>query len=133
MASEASEISDKNKKKVMGAEHVVDALSKLGFEAYLPEVTKAVDEVKEESKVRARGLAQAVGAPTASPVCAGACVCARAGNGVQAKLHKRSAARRPNMSDEDAARIQEQLLMQARLKYQQTLETPTEPSGASAS
>ena len=53
VAFEASDICEKGKKKTIGGEHVVEALTKLGFEGYVPEVAKSVDDVKEEAKVRA--------------------------------------------------------------------------------
>ena len=51
LASEASEISEKQQKKVISPEHVVDALQTLGFHEYIDEVKQVYKEYKEQAIV----------------------------------------------------------------------------------
>ena len=51
LASEASEISDKQQKKVISPEHIVEALRTLGFHQYIGEVKQVHKEYKEQAIV----------------------------------------------------------------------------------
>ena len=51
LASEASEISEKQQKKVISAEHVVEALKTLGFQEYIEDVKAVHREYKEQASV----------------------------------------------------------------------------------
>ena len=51
MASEASEISDRQRKKVISPEHVVSALGSLGFAEYVDDVQAVHKEYKEQASV----------------------------------------------------------------------------------
>lgn len=52
MASEASEISEHQQKKVISPEHVVEALQTLGFQEYIEDVRAVHKEYKEQASVR---------------------------------------------------------------------------------
>ena len=52
LASEASDISEKQDKKVISPEHVVEALKTLGFHEYVDEVKQVHKEYKEQAIVR---------------------------------------------------------------------------------
>ena len=51
MASEASEVSDKQQKKVISPDHVVEALTTLGFQEYVGDVKAVHKEYKEQASV----------------------------------------------------------------------------------
>ncbi len=51
IASEASDISEKQTKKVISPEHVVEALSTLGFTEYVVDVKAVHKEYKEQASV----------------------------------------------------------------------------------
>lgn len=53
IASEASDISEKQAKKVISPEHVVEALSTLGFTEYVVDVKAVHKEYKEQASVSA--------------------------------------------------------------------------------
>jgi len=74
VAFEASDICDKSKKRTIGQEHVMEALRTLGFESYIPEVAKVVDDAAEEAKVTLRSLATGYYRVPLNAVCA-ASVC----------------------------------------------------------
>jgi hypothetical protein len=67
VAFEASDVCDSGKKKTIGGEHVLEALTKLGFGGYVPDVQRAVDGLREEAKV-ADGARYRVGAQGDRPV-----------------------------------------------------------------
>ncbi len=52
ISSEANEIAEREAKKTIGHEHVIKALEDLGFGHYISEVVQAVNEFKEQQKVR---------------------------------------------------------------------------------
>ena len=54
LASEASEISEQQQKKVISAEHVIDALKALGFQEYIEDVQAVHQEYKEQASVSFR-------------------------------------------------------------------------------
>ena len=58
IASEASDISERQQKKVISPEHVVEALTTLGFQEYVVDVKAVHKEYKEQASVSGRGLAQ---------------------------------------------------------------------------
>jgi histone H3/H4 len=49
LASEASEVSDRQQKKVISPEHVIEALETLGFHEYIHEVKQVQQEYKEQA------------------------------------------------------------------------------------
>lgn len=51
LASEASDISEKQMKKVISPEHVVEALTTLGFQEYVTDVKAVHKEYKEQASV----------------------------------------------------------------------------------
>ena len=51
LASEASEISEKQHKKVMSPEHIIEALEALGFTDYVEDVKEVFKEYKEQASV----------------------------------------------------------------------------------
>lgn len=51
LASEASDISEKQQKKVISPEHVMEALTTLGFQEYVPDVKAVHKEYKEQASV----------------------------------------------------------------------------------
>lgn len=51
LASEASDISERQQKKVISPEHVVEALTTLGFQEYVPDVKAVHKEYKEQASV----------------------------------------------------------------------------------
>lgn len=51
LASEANDISEKQSKKVISPEHVVEALTTLGFQEYIPDVKAVHKEYKEQASV----------------------------------------------------------------------------------
>lgn len=51
IASEASDISERQQKKVISPEHVVEALSTLGFQEYVVDVKAVHKEYKEQASV----------------------------------------------------------------------------------
>ena len=51
MASEASEISENQHKKVMSPEHIIEALQTLGFNDYIEDVKEVFKEYKEQASV----------------------------------------------------------------------------------
>ncbi len=51
LASEASDISERQQKKVISPEHVVEALVTLGFQEYVPDVKAVHKEYKEQASV----------------------------------------------------------------------------------
>ena len=51
MASEASEVSERQQKKVISPEHVIEALETLGFHEYIHEVKQVHREYKEQAIV----------------------------------------------------------------------------------
>ena len=51
LASEASGISERQQKKVISPEHVVEALTILGFQEYVPDVKAVHKEYKEQASV----------------------------------------------------------------------------------
>lgn len=51
LASEASEISERQHKKVISPEHVIEALQTLGFNEYIDEVKTVFKEYKEQAIV----------------------------------------------------------------------------------
>ena len=55
LASEASDISEQQQKKVISPEHVVEALATLGFQEYVPDVKAVHKEYKEQASVRTMG------------------------------------------------------------------------------
>lgn len=68
LASEASEISEKQQKKVISAEHVVEALKTLGFQEYIEDVKAVHREYKEQAskhriKKRGKGKLEKLGIP----------------------------------------------------------------------
>ncbi|KAI5803402.1 histone-fold-containing protein [Peziza echinospora] len=52
ISSEANEISEKEAKKTIAAEHVVKALKDLGFEEYIEQIQEVAQEHKEHQKSR---------------------------------------------------------------------------------
>ncbi|KAL1919329.1 uncharacterized protein VTP21DRAFT_2022 [Calcarisporiella thermophila] len=54
IASEANEICEKEAKKTIAAEHVIEALKGLGFESYIEEVQGVFREHKQQQKDRDR-------------------------------------------------------------------------------
>ena len=51
LSSEANDISEKEARKTIATEHIEKALKELDFEEYIPDVLAAVDEFKEQAKV----------------------------------------------------------------------------------
>lgn len=51
VASEASEISDNQQKKVISAEHIIEALIRLGFQEYVEDVKAVHMEYREQASV----------------------------------------------------------------------------------
>jgi histone H3/H4 len=51
ISSEANEIAEKEAKKTIAAEHVVKALTELGFEEYIADIAEVAVEHKEQQKV----------------------------------------------------------------------------------
>ena len=51
LASEASDISERQQKKVISPEHVMEALTTLGFQEYVPDVKAVHKEYKEQASV----------------------------------------------------------------------------------
>lgn len=51
LASEASEISENQHKKVMSPEHIIEALQTLGFNDYIEDVKEVFKEYKEQASV----------------------------------------------------------------------------------
>ena len=51
LASEANEVSEKQQKKVISPEHVIEALTTLGFNEYIPDVKEVLKEYKEQANV----------------------------------------------------------------------------------
>lgn len=51
LASEASDISEQQQKKVISPEHVMEALITLGFQEYVPDVKAVHKEYKEQASV----------------------------------------------------------------------------------
>lgn len=51
ISSEANEISEKDSKKTISAEHVAAALKELGFEAYVEPVLESAEEFKKSQAV----------------------------------------------------------------------------------
>ena len=51
LASEASEVSEKQQKKVISPEHVVEALHTLGFQEYVEDVQAVHKEYREQASV----------------------------------------------------------------------------------
>ena len=58
IASEASDISERQQKKVISPEHVVEALTTLGFQEYVVDVKAVHKEYKEQASVSGCGLVQ---------------------------------------------------------------------------
>jgi down-regulator of transcription 1 len=52
VSSEANEIAEKETKKTIASEHVVRALTELGFEEYVQDIQDVAAEHKEQQKVR---------------------------------------------------------------------------------
>lgn len=52
VSSEASEVCDKEKKKTIGGEQVIQAFKNLGFQSYIPEIEQVMLEHKSISKDR---------------------------------------------------------------------------------
>lgn len=51
LASEANDISEKQQKKVISPEHIIEALQTLGFHEYIDEVKQVHKEYKEQAIV----------------------------------------------------------------------------------
>lgn len=51
LSSEANDISEKEARKTIATEHIEKALKELDFEEYIPEILAAVDDFKEVAKV----------------------------------------------------------------------------------
>lgn len=51
LASEANEVSEKQQKKVISPEHIIEALTTLGFNEYIPDVKEVLKEYKEQANV----------------------------------------------------------------------------------
>lgn len=60
IASEASDISEHQQKKVISPEHVVEALNTLGFQEYVADVEAVHKEYKEQASVSRRRLTSAL-------------------------------------------------------------------------
>lgn len=58
LSSEANEICENDKKKTITPEHVLRALTRLGLERYLDEVTAEYNKVRAEDKSRGRAAAK---------------------------------------------------------------------------
>ena len=56
MASEANEVSERQQKKVITPEHVIEALMTLGFQEYVEDVKTVHKEYKEQASVRGISL-----------------------------------------------------------------------------
>ena len=56
LASEANEISERQQKKVISPEHVIEALTTLGFQEYVADVKTVHKEYKEQASVRGLAL-----------------------------------------------------------------------------
>lgn len=52
VASEANEVSERQQKKVITPEHVIEALMTLGFQEYVEDVKTVHKEYKEQASVR---------------------------------------------------------------------------------
>ena len=60
IASEASDISENQQKKVISPEHVVEALNTLGFQEYVADVEAVHKEYKEQASVSQSSLEKIV-------------------------------------------------------------------------
>ncbi len=58
LSSEANEICEKDSKKTITPEHVLRALTQLGLDRYLAEVTSEYEKVRGDEKVRGRGASK---------------------------------------------------------------------------
>lgn len=56
LASEANEVSEKQQKKVISPEHIIEALTTLGFNEYIPDVKEVLKEYKEQANVGYSGV-----------------------------------------------------------------------------
>ncbi|BFZ53916.1 negative cofactor 2 transcription regulator complex subunit ncb2 [Savitreella phatthalungensis] len=54
LSSESNEVCEKESKKTIAAEHVLTALTELGFASYIPQIEGVVDEHKQAMKARER-------------------------------------------------------------------------------
>lgn len=58
LSSEANDICEKDNKKTITPDHILRALSALGLEDYLQEVTNEYEKVRNEERVRGRGASK---------------------------------------------------------------------------
>eukprot|EP01111_Echinosteliopsis_oligospora_P008926 TRINITY_DN2519_c0_g1_i1.p1 TRINITY_DN2519_c0_g1~~TRINITY_DN2519_c0_g1_i1.p1 ORF type:complete len:148 (-),score=38.95 TRINITY_DN2519_c0_g1_i1:73-516(-) len=55
ISSEANEVANKENKKTISADHVIKALTALGFEEYIGDVTDVLDKHKSEASEKTKG------------------------------------------------------------------------------